>query len=165
MWNPQRSSKGKDPSRQTSASHKGSLSVDSCPPLNESTWQSQECLDTNSILLSSPSLRRRGVNSKDWGLEPLEVHFHERGCLLPFNGSPHKSSKLCPLYMPHFEEWWEITLVSIGQQKSWVSLPILINHTTLGVRSTSGFSSLICKISCLDVPDFFQVSGNSMHKD
>ena len=58
-----------------------------------------------------------------------------------------------------------MTLVSIAQQKSWVSLPILINHTTLGVRSTSSFSSLICKISCSDVRDFFQVSGNSMQKD
>ena len=55
-----------------------------------------------------------------------------------------------------------MTLVSIAQQKSWVSLPILINHTTLGVRSTSSFSSLICK---KDVRDFFQVSGNSMQKD
>lgn len=44
----QRSSKGKDPSRQTSASHKGSLPMDSCPLWNKNMRQNHECLESNS---------------------------------------------------------------------------------------------------------------------
>lgn len=45
---PQRSSKGKDPSRQTSASQKGRLPMDSCPQRSESTSKTMNAQSLNS---------------------------------------------------------------------------------------------------------------------
>lgn len=86
----QRSSKGKDPSRQTSASHKGSLLVDSCPPWNESSQQSSQCSDPKSIPLPWPQTKMESGQIKRLILGPPRSSLLWRGCPLHF----HVSSKI-----------------------------------------------------------------------
>ena len=121
MWSPQRSSKGTDPSRQTSASHKGSLPVDSCPLSNEKAYG--KATNSQTLILSpSPQPVRESSHIKRLSFRAPRSSLPWRGLSPTFPRKPTWILKILPLTHAPFERWWELTLFSIGQQESWVLL-------------------------------------------
>lgn len=151
----QRSSKGTDPSRQTSAFHTGVLPVDSCPPWNKSMKQSYERSEANSVPTSPAQPTTKCGQIKRLRLELPRSSFLQSRLCLNFHVNPW-GPKILPLTHAPFEGWQRWCVVLDSSNPGFYFSFHLIMWPEVS-EFHLGFSSLTCKASWLDVHGLFPV--------